>query len=53
MKRLSVPLLARCPSYSGDAPARYVPELPAGTARHIGAQTGGRLSVDGAIGPVR
>jgi uncharacterized membrane protein (UPF0127 family) len=42
-----------CPSYPSDAPARYVLELPAGTARRIGAQTGDALTVEGDIGTVR
>lgn len=42
-----------CPSYPSDAPARYVLELPAGTARRIGAQAGDELTVEGTIAPVR
>lgn len=42
-----------CPSYPSDAPARYVLELRAGTARRIGAQAGDELTVEGDIGPVR
>jgi uncharacterized membrane protein (UPF0127 family) len=42
-----------CPSYPSDAPARYVLELPAGTARRIGAQAGDELTVEGNIDPVR
>jgi hypothetical protein len=42
-----------CPSYPSDAPARYVLELPAGTARSIGAQTGDTLTIEGNIGAVR
>ena len=42
-----------CPSYPSDAPARYVLELPAGTARRIGVQTGDELTVEGDIGAVR
>ena len=42
-----------CPSYPSDAPARYVLELPAGTARRIGAQAGDELTVEGDIGTVR
>jgi uncharacterized membrane protein (UPF0127 family) len=42
-----------CPSYPSDAPARYVLELPAGTARRIGVQTGDELTVEGDIGTVR
>ncbi|MCX7514424.1 DUF192 domain-containing protein [Frateuria sp. STR12] len=42
-----------CPSYPSDAPARYVLELPAGTARRIGAETGDKLTVEGDIGAVR
>ena len=42
-----------CPSYPSDAPARYVLELPAGTARRIGVEQGDELTVDGDIGAVR
>lgn len=42
-----------CPSYPSDAPAHYVLELPAGTARRIGAQAGDELTVEGDIGTVR
>lgn len=42
-----------CPSYPSDAPARYVLELAAGTARTIGAQTGDMLTIEGDIGEVR
>jgi uncharacterized membrane protein (UPF0127 family) len=42
-----------CASYPSDAPARYVLELRAGTARRIGAQTGDELAVEGDIGTVR
>lgn len=42
-----------CPSYPSDAPARYVLELAAGTARAIGAQTGDVLTIDGDVGDVR
>lgn len=41
-----------CPVYPSDAPARYVLELSAGTARRIGAQAGDVLEVDGELGPV-
>lgn len=41
-----------CPSYPSDAPARYVLELPAGTAQRIGAKSGDRLDVAGDIGAV-
>jgi uncharacterized membrane protein (UPF0127 family) len=41
-----------CPSYPSDRPARYVLELPAGTARRIGAIVGDELKVDGAVGTV-
>ncbi|MGN2248255.1 DUF192 domain-containing protein [Frateuria sp. GZRR35] len=41
-----------CPSYPSDAPARYVLELPAGTARRIGVEQGDELTVDGDIGAV-
>jgi uncharacterized protein len=42
-----------CPSYPSDAPAHYVLELPAGTARRIGAQAGDELTVEGGVGTVR
>lgn len=42
-----------CPSYPSDRPARYVLELPAGTARRIGVRTGDELTVEGDIGTVR
>ena len=42
-----------CPTYPSDTPARYVLELPAGTARNIGAQTGDELTIEGAVGAVR
>lgn len=42
-----------CPAYPSDAPARYVLELPAGTARRIGASIGDELTVEGAVGTVQ
>ena len=42
-----------CPIYPSDAPARYVLELSAGTARRIGARAGDELKIEGDIGPVR
>ena len=42
-----------CPLYPSDAPARYVLELSAGTARRIGAKAGDELKIEGDIGPVR
>lgn len=42
-----------CPSYPSDRPARYVLELPAGTASRIGAAVGDELAVEGAIGKVQ
>ncbi|UGB37720.1 DUF192 domain-containing protein [Frateuria soli] len=42
-----------CPSYPSDAPARYVLELPAGTARRIGAEQGDELTVEGDVGVAR
>jgi uncharacterized membrane protein (UPF0127 family) len=42
-----------CPTYPSNAPARYVLELPAGTARRIGVQAGDELKIDGDIGTVR
>lgn len=37
----------RCPSYPSAAPAQYVLELRAGTARRLGVKTGDRLQVFG------
>jgi Uncharacterized conserved protein len=42
-----------CPVYPSNAPARYVLELSAGTARRIGVQVGDELKIDGDIGTVR
>jgi uncharacterized membrane protein (UPF0127 family) len=42
-----------CPSYPSDLPARYVLELPAGTARRIGAAIGDELAVEGAVDKVQ
>ena len=42
-----------CPVYPSDAPARYVLELSAGTARRTGAKAGDKLRIEGDIGPVR
>jgi hypothetical protein len=42
-----------CPSYPSDRPARYVLELPAGTARRIAAAIGDELAVEGMIGKVQ
>jgi uncharacterized membrane protein (UPF0127 family) len=42
-----------CPSYPSDLPARYVLELPAGTARRIGVAVGDELAVEGAVGKVQ
>jgi hypothetical protein len=42
-----------CPTYPSDAPAIYVLELSAGTARRIGATTGDVLKIEGDVGPVR
>ena len=41
-----------CPSYPSEVAARYVLELPAGTARRLGARDGDVLSIEGAIGAV-
>src|SRR5690349_13344994 len=41
-----------CPSYPSDAPARYVLELPAGTARRVGVESGDELTVEGDVGAV-
>jgi uncharacterized membrane protein (UPF0127 family) len=41
-----------CPSYPSDAPARYVLELSAGTARRIGVEAGDVLGVEGDVGAV-
>ncbi len=42
-----------CPSYPSNAPARYVLELPAGTAARIGVQVGDPLEVNGDPGTAR
>ncbi|HEY0199114.1 MAG TPA: DUF192 domain-containing protein [Rhodanobacter sp.] len=42
-----------CATYPSRASARYVLELPAGTARRIGAQAGDVLEIDGDVGTVR
>lgn len=42
-----------CPSYPSDKAAHYVLELPAGTARHIGAAIGDELTVEGTVGKVQ
>ncbi|TCI06624.1 DUF192 domain-containing protein [Dyella soli] len=41
-----------CPSYPSDLPARYVLELPAGTAGRIGAMVGDELTIEGNVGAV-
>ncbi len=41
-----------CPTYPSNAPAKYVLELPAGTAVRIGASRGDRMSIEGTVGPV-
>jgi uncharacterized protein len=42
-----------CPVYPSDAPARYVLELSAGTAKRLGVQVGDELKIDGDVGTVR
>ena len=42
-----------CPLYPSNAPARYVLELSAGTARRIGAEVGDELKIEGDVGSVR
>jgi uncharacterized protein len=42
-----------CPVYPSNAPARYVLELSAGTARRMGVEVGDELKIDGDIGTVR
>ena len=42
-----------CPSYPSDLPARYVLELPGGTAGRIGVMVGDELTIEGTIGPVQ
>ena len=42
-----------CPSYPSDFPARYVLELPGGTAAGIGVQMGDELTIEGTVGPVQ
>ncbi|WP_266171929.1 DUF192 domain-containing protein [Dyella subtropica] len=53
--QLDVPPCKRdpCPSYPSDAPARYVLELSAGTARRIRVAVGDELTVEGAAGTVQ
>jgi len=42
-----------CPSYPSDLPARYVLELPTGTAARIGVTVGDELTIEGTVGPVQ
>lgn len=42
-----------CPLYPSNAPARYVFELSAGTAKRVGVQIGDELKIEGAVGTVR
>ncbi|MFC5436370.1 DUF192 domain-containing protein [Rhodanobacter umsongensis] len=42
-----------CPIYPSHAPARYVLEVSAGTARRMGAEVGDVLKIEGDVGPVR
>lgn len=42
-----------CATYPSDMPARYVLELAAGEARHIGARVGDVLAIDADLGAVR
>lgn len=39
-----------CPIYPSTGPARYVLELPAGTARRIGVRDGDTLAIKGEVG---
>lgn len=41
-----------CPTYPSGAAARYVLEVPAGTAARLGLQSGDQFVLDGRIGPV-
>ncbi len=41
-----------CPTYPSNEPAKYVLELPAGTAVAIGASVGDELTIEGRIGNV-
>ena len=41
-----------CPIYPSTEPARYVLELSAGTATHIGARDGDTLAIEGRLGAV-
>jgi len=41
-----------CPIYPSTGPARYVLELPAGTARRIGVRDGDTLAIKGEVGSV-
>lgn len=49
----SMPLVFPHARPLSDVLARYVLELPTGTARRIGTQTGAELTVEGDIGMVR
>jgi uncharacterized membrane protein (UPF0127 family) len=42
-----------CPSYPSGSPARYVLELPAGTASKLGVTAGDQLKIDAEVGTVR
>ncbi|SFK34231.1 DUF192 domain-containing protein [Rhodanobacter glycinis] len=42
-----------CATYPSDMPARYVLELAAGEARHMGARVGDVLAIDADLGAVR
>lgn len=42
-----------CPIYPSDGPARYVLELPAGTARAIGVKVGDSLGVNARVDDVQ
>lgn len=41
-----------CPIYPSTGPARYVLELPAGTAKRIGVRSGDTLAIAGDVGAV-
>jgi len=42
-----------CPVYPSSGAARYVLELPAGTAQRIGVKPGDQLTINGGIGAVQ
>ena len=43
----------RCPTYPSNAAARYVLELPAGTAHRVGVRIADELKIEGDVGTAR